>query len=108
MRLRFEFDRLAEPATYSVESFKINELSPAPKLNQGHYNNIVNGEFTSETKVLPAGTIIVKTGQRLGNLVSYLFEPEMEDGLLRWNFLDRYLVPQWGRGFLPYPVYKLY
>jgi len=103
-----EFEQLPEPTTYNVESYKINELSPAPKLNQGHYNNIVKGKFASETKEFPAGTIIVKTGQRLGNLVSYLFEPEMEDGLLRWNFLDRYLVPQWGRGFLPYPVYKAY
>lgn len=102
-----EFERLTEPTTYNVESYKINELGPAPKLNQGHYNNIIKGEFNSETKEFPAGTILVKTGQRLGNLVSYLFEPEMEDGLLRWNFLDRYLVPQWGRGFLPYPVYKL-
>jgi hypothetical protein len=35
-------------------------------------------------------------------------EPESDDGLLVWNYFDRYLVPQWGRGVQIYPVYKLF
>ncbi|MFC2136116.1 M14 family metallopeptidase [Bacteroidota bacterium] len=103
-----KFERLEQPALYNVQTFKITKLSPGQRLNQGHYNNNAKGEYISETKEFPAGTIIVKTGQRLGNLVTNLFEPETEDGLLRWNFFDRYLVPQWGSGFLPYPVYKIF
>jgi hypothetical protein len=37
-----------------------------------------------------------------------LLEPESDDGLLVWNYFDRYLVPQWSRSPQTYPVYKLY
>jgi hypothetical protein len=40
-------------------------------------------------------------------LAAYLLEPESDDGLLAWNFFDRYAVPQWSREPQTYPVYKL-
>jgi len=43
----------------------------------------------------------------LANVSAYLLEPESDDGLVTWNFLDRYLVPQWGRKFNPLPVCKI-
>ena len=46
-------------------------------------------------------------GQVLGKVAAYLLEPESDDGLLVWNFFDRNLVPQCGRGQQVYPVYKL-
>jgi hypothetical protein len=36
-----------------------------------------------------------------------MLEPQSNDGLLTWNFMDRYLLPQWGQGFNPYPIYKI-
>jgi hypothetical protein len=55
----------------------------------------------------PAGTLVVRTAQPLGNLIAYLLEPQSNDGLVVWNFFDRYLVPQWGMGYSPCPVYKV-
>ena len=49
----------------------------------------------------------MRTSQKLANLAAYLLEPESNDGLMAWNLFDRYLVPQWGMGFNPYPVYKV-
>ena len=77
------------------------------RLNQGHYQNSVKGEWIVEQKEFKAGTVVVRTDQPLGNLVCYLLEPEADDGLMKWNFFDRYLSPQWGRGFYPYPVYRV-
>jgi len=45
--------------------------------------------------------------QPLANLVSYLFETKVDDGLLKWNFFDRFIVPQWGSNYYPYPVYRV-
>jgi hypothetical protein len=45
--------------------------------------------------------------QPLANVCAYLLEPQSGEGLLAWNFLDRYLVPQWGTGYLPYPVCRV-
>jgi hypothetical protein len=55
----------------------------------------------------PSGTLVIRTAQPLGNLIAYLLEPQSNDGLVVWNFFDRYLVPQWGMGYNPYPVYKV-
>jgi hypothetical protein len=49
---------------------------------------------------VPAGSLIVPTNQPLGRLAFYLLEPESDDGLTTWNFLDQAL--QSGR----HPVLK--
>ncbi len=100
-------EKLKENRSLEVEEFKIDELKTNGRLNQGHYNNTVKGQFIREAKDFPEGTYVVKTDQKLGNLAAYLLEPQSDDGLLLWNYFDKYLVPQWGEGYFPYPVYKL-
>jgi hypothetical protein len=101
------FSLLKDSASFAVESFSILELKPSERLNQGHYTNKVNGEWKPEKKTFPAGTWFIPTAQPLGNLAAYLLEPQSDDSMLLWNFFDRYLVPQWGRGYYPYPVYRV-
>jgi hypothetical protein len=100
-------ERLREPASLEVEAFKLAEVKASPRLFQGHWMDLVKGEYASQTREFPAGTYIVAAGQPLGNLAAYLLEPQSDDGLLVWNFFDRYLVPQWSRELQTYPVYKL-
>jgi hypothetical protein len=100
-------ERLTFPATIEVESFRIKELSVSKRPYQGHYMNTVAGEYFAERREFPAGTVFVPAAQQLGALAAALLEPESDDGLLAWNFLDRYLVPQWRQGFAPYPVHRV-
>jgi len=102
-----QVEKLEEKINVEVEQFNISEIKASKRLYQGHYMNTLNGEFETIKKEFIPGTYLVKTAQPLGNLAAYLFEAQSDDGLTRWNFLDRYLVPQWGRGFYPYPVYRL-
>ncbi len=102
-----QVEKLDEKITMDVEQFKITELKPTDRPYQGHYLNTMNGQFETVNKEFASGTYLIKTAQPLGNLAAYLFEPQSDDGLVKWNFLDRYLVPQWGRRFYPYPVYRL-
>lgn len=44
-------------------------------------------------RTLPAGTFVVRTAQPLGTLAAYLLEPECDDGLIAWNFLDEHIEP---------------
>jgi dipeptidyl-peptidase-4 len=101
-------ERLTEGATLEVEAFQIKEIKGAERLYQGHRMNTVKGEYATQEKEFPAGTLLVRTAQPLGRLAAYLLEPESDDGLLVWNFFDNYIVSQWGRGAQTYPVYKLY
>jgi hypothetical protein len=100
-------EKLEEPTTLEVESFKVKELKTSELPYQGHHLNQIKGEYGTEKKEFPAGTFLVPTAQPLGNLAAYLLEPESDDGLFVWNFFDRYIVSQWGRGFQVCPVYKL-
>jgi Zinc carboxypeptidase len=100
-------EKLYEDIELEVEQFRIDKITGEPRLNQGHRNTVVKGEFETTKKSFPAGTWVVRTGQKLGNLAAYLLEPETDDGLSYWNFFDKYLAPQWGKNYSPYPVYKL-
>lgn len=101
-------ETLVEPARLSVESFLVVKLNAQPMLNQGHRLNRVEGEYRMEETEFPAGTTVVLLAQPLANVASSLLEPESNDGLLVWNFFDRYLSQQWSRAPVIYPVYKLY
>jgi murein tripeptide amidase MpaA len=102
-----KLEKLTSDSKIEVQQFEISDLKGASRLNQGHYTNTINGKYISSAVNFPAGTIVVRTAQPLGNLAAYLLEPQSNDGLVFWNFFDRYLVPQWGIGYNPYPVYKI-
>ncbi len=100
-------ERLVEPARLAVELFTTTEVTGATRLNQGHYTTSVKGSYSRVEREFPAGTIYVSTAQALGGLAAVLLEPESDDGLLVWNFFDRYLTVQWGGGPQAYPVFRL-
>jgi hypothetical protein len=100
-------EKLSAALKTEAERFQITELKGSSRLNQGHYTNSINGRIVKETIDFPAGTLLIRSAQPLANLASYLLEPKSNDGLMTWNFFDKYLVPQWGIGYNPYPVYKI-
>ncbi|MEE4258924.1 MAG: M14 family metallopeptidase [Bacteroidales bacterium] len=102
-----DVQQIDQDISAQIERYKIEELKGAKRLYQGHYNNSIKGEFVTDTLDFQKGTHIIYSQQKLGNVASYLLEPEADDGYVKWNFLDRYLVPQWGRSYYPYPIYKL-
>jgi hypothetical protein len=102
-----KLEKLESITKIIVERFNITELKGESRLNQGHYTNSIKGSFIHDTIEFQSGTVVVRMAQPLANLAAYLLEPESNDGLTTWNYLDRYLVPQWGSGYNPYPVYKV-
>jgi hypothetical protein len=102
-----KMEKLSSDSKIEVQQFEISDLIGATRLNQGHYTNTISGKYLSSQVDFHSGTIVVRTAQPLGNLAAYLLEPQSNDGLIFWNFFDRYLVPQWGMGYNPYPVYKV-
>jgi dipeptidyl-peptidase-4 len=100
-------ERLIRPARLEVEAFKISELKPSARSFQGHWMSQIKGDYLTETRDFGPGTIVVRTGQPLGSLACCLLEPTSDDGLFVWNVFDRYLIPEWGRGFDLCPVYRL-
>jgi len=101
-----EYSILKDTISMEVESFKISELKPAQRSNQGHYTNSIKGEYLTQTKKFSPGTVFVPMGQKNANVAAYLLEAESDDGMLFWNYFDRHIVAQWGRGY-DYPVHRV-
>jgi hypothetical protein len=100
-------ERLTRELKILVSKFTIKGLESAPTIYQGHRFTTLAGEWREEEVAIPAGTWVVRTAQPLGLLAAYMLEPESGDGLVTWNFLDRYLTQQWGGGFGEFPILKL-
>lgn len=100
-------EELTETQTLEVESFRLKEIKGAQRIYQGHRLNSVKGEYIVEKREFPEGTLFIETAQPLGSLAAYLLEPESDDGLMVWNFFDRYLVSQWRGQPQTCPVYRL-
>jgi hypothetical protein len=101
-------ERLAAPATLSVEAFSVNRLTGAQNSDQGHYLSTAEGVYSRKEMTFPTGSYYVSMAQPLANLAAQLLEPESTDGMLAWNFFDRHIAFQWIPQPMDYPVYKLY
>jgi hypothetical protein len=95
-------EELTSPLTTEVESFVIDSVKKAARPFQGHTAVTLSGKYKKETLTFPAGSILVRAAQPLGTLAAYLLEPESDDGLTSWNFLDSYL--DLGK---THPIYKV-
>ncbi|KPJ91898.1 MAG: hypothetical protein AMS18_08425 [Gemmatimonas sp. SG8_17] len=82
--------RLAEPTSLDVEVYYATELDNSEYF-QGHYLNKVTAVKRAETVEFPTGSFFVPAGQPKANLISYILEPETDDNLITWGFLDTHL-----------------
>lgn len=81
-------DELREDIDLPVEVYRISKVTRAERAYQNHRTVQVEAAARSETRRVPAGTILVRTAQPLGTLAALLLEPQAEDGLTTWNFFD--------------------
>jgi len=95
-------EELTAPLTTEVSSFVVEAINKSQKPFQGHNEVKLKGHDVSEKATLPAGTRVVRLAQPLGLLAAYLLEPESDDGLTNWNFMD-----PWLEAGKPAPVRKI-
>ena len=63
---------------------------------QGHYLKDVTVVIRTEQRTFPTGSFFVPTAQPKANLISYLLEPETDDSLATWNYLDVFIQVRGG------------
>jgi hypothetical protein len=101
-----ELSTLSEPVDLDVETYVVlaSEKTTSPDICTGidRFETVLSVRKERRRVSFDAGTLVVPTGQRLGNLFVYLLEPESDDGLARWEFFDRRV-----RIGQPFPVHRL-
>ena len=84
-------EELMERAVLQVDRFAIDSLVRRAQPFQGHQETRLVGRWEQDSITYPAGTYVIRAGQPLGILALYLLEPQSDDGLVTWNFLDPWL-----------------
>jgi len=82
--------KLTEPVELEVEIYSTSEVRNQEYF-QGHYLKAAKVTKRTEKVKFPAGAFFIPAGQPKANLISYMLEPETDDNLLTWNYLDNYV-----------------
>ncbi|HWI16282.1 MAG TPA: M14 family metallopeptidase [Vicinamibacterales bacterium] len=104
-RLRWHgirIQEIAEGTQLAVERFTITDMTRAPKPFQGHQETRLKGTHERAQLTVQEGSLYVPANQPLARLAAYLLEPESDDGLVTWNYVeDGIAVGQ------TYPIYRV-
>ncbi|MCK9409265.1 MAG: M14 family metallopeptidase [Bacteriovoracaceae bacterium] len=95
-------DRVNKAMTVIGQRFVISRNKQGEREFQKHKMRTLDGTFESLEQTIPAGSYSVELNQPLSRIVFSLLEPESEDGVAAWNFVDRYF----GDGKY-YPILKI-
>src|SRR5262249_23247902 len=79
-------EELDKETDVDTETYRVDKVSRSSSPFQTHRPVRVDATSRNVRRRLPAGTVVVRTDQRLGTLAVVLLEPQCEDGLTTWNF----------------------
>lgn len=82
--------RFREPATFDAEVYYATNVW-TDSYFQGHYLKAVEVEKESERVDVVPGWFWIPTAQSRANLISYVMEPETDDNLITWGWVDHVL-----------------
>jgi hypothetical protein len=84
-----ESRKLAAPLpAVALQSFRADQATAASFTFEGRTTLSVEGEWRSEQRDLPAGSLFVPIAQPKAHLVMALFEPKHDDSLLSWGYFN--------------------
>jgi len=89
----------AAPANFAkrsarIQQFTIDSVSTSARVFQGHKETRLSGQWRDYSGAMPASYYVVDVAMLpRGPLAIYLLEPQSEDGLVDWNYLDHELRP---------------
>jgi hypothetical protein len=91
-RLRWHgvaFTVLEEETQATCERFAVAQKKKPKRPYQGHQELVLGGAWEAPAKQsLPKGTLWIDARQRFARVAATLLEPESEDSLSTWNFLE--------------------
>ena len=82
--------RFLEPTSMDAEVYYASKVR-RDSYFQGHYLKSVEVEKTEERLDVVPGWFWIPTAQSRANLISYLMEPETDDNLITWGWVDHVL-----------------
>jgi hypothetical protein len=78
--------RLSEPATIEVESYRFTDVTFAERPFEGRFRVSYTAKPVTKTRTFPAGSVLVPLDQSTAKAAVHLFEPDAPDSLVSWGF----------------------
>jgi dipeptidyl-peptidase 4 len=102
-------ERLEGETQLEVQAYPMEEIGYERAYNHAAAVRLTVGDPVTARRTFPRGTYLVRTGQTLGRLASFMLEPETSDNVIYWNTMDAWLPKTQMGGEAPalVPIYKL-
>lgn len=81
-------ERLTAPLETRVERYHLTRIEWEEEPYQNHLMATVQVRIAPAEMTFPAGDYLVRTAQNAGTIAMHLLEPDNDDSLVAWNFLD--------------------
>jgi dipeptidyl aminopeptidase/acylaminoacyl peptidase len=95
-------EKLREDVDLDVEVYRVDQATHAKREFQKHKLVTLKVTPRADKRRVKAGSYVVRSAQPLGKTAAFLLEPQSEDGLCTWNYLDAQL-----KEGQDYPVLRL-
>jgi hypothetical protein len=79
---------LGQAATLEVETFRVAKSTPAADTFEGRTTRTLEGEWATERRMVPAGSLFVPIAQAKSHLLLTLLEPRSPDSFVSWGFFN--------------------
>lgn len=85
-------EELLEPTPLEVQAYVVEGVGFEQAYNHSAAVRLrLADQPVTETRTVPAGSYVVRTGQMLGRVAAHLLEPETNDNVIYWNTMDAWL-----------------
>jgi len=82
------YARIERTTRVHVSTVRFHDTTWQERPYEGRHPLTYQWDEIEEDRVLPAGTVVVETGQPLARVIANLLEPAAPDALVRWGFFD--------------------
>lgn len=83
-----EARRVTRAWTGRGEAFTVDSIIKAPRPFQGHSEVRLEGRWSDQRLTVARGSWVISGRQAMALVAAILLEPQSDDGLTTWNFLD--------------------
>jgi len=83
-----EFKRLASPMELEIRTWRFSDAKWRERPYEGRHPVTFSAEPLIETRLFPAGSVVVDMNQRAARVAAHLLEPRAPDSLVQWGFFD--------------------
>jgi hypothetical protein len=79
---------IESPVSLNVESYRFTKVEYGKSSYEGRLQVTPTFETYTESRIYPAGSVVIPTDQRTARVIVHMFEPASPDSYLQWGYFN--------------------